>query len=208
MLAYLLIVICIIFVILKLGDRVKTGYIYCILYYFSIIKLIVPASVASSPLEIITSILQSFLQLDSYFLGYIPVCVSSHMKVIEHKILTFLNPLIVTLVIVGVIGVSRRFTHRFWFRNDSILKAISLLALMSFTTLTEASFSIIIPVEFDAISDGTYVKIQPYTKYPGHQRTPCMVVDCYVSVEHVCNPFHTSFTVCTNSSSPFQSHQN
>ena len=165
MLAYLLIVICIIFVILKLGDRVKTGYIYCILYYFSIIKLIVPASVASSPLEIITSILQSFLQLDSYFLGYIPVCVSPHMTVIEHKVLTYLNPLIVTLVIVCVIGVSRRFTHRFWFKNDSILKAISLLALMSFTTLTEASFSIIIPVEFDAISDGTYVKIQPYTKY-------------------------------------------
>ena len=165
MLAYLLIVICIIFVILKLGDRVKTGYIYCILYYFSIIKLIVPASVAISPLKIITSILQSFLQLDSYFLGYIPVCVSSHMTVIEHKVLTFLSPLIVTLVIVGVIGVSRRFTHRFWFRNDSILKAISLLALMSFTTLTEASFSIIIPVEFDDISDGTYVKIQPHTKY-------------------------------------------
>ena len=161
--AYLLIVISVIFIILKLGNHVKSGYIYCIIYYFSIVKLLLPENVVSSPLVIIVSVFQSFLQLDPYFLGYIPVCISPNITILQQKILTFLNPLIISIVILSIISLSK-YCSRIQFKDNSVVKAMSMLALLSFTTLTETSFDIIIPIKYNSL-DTSYVKIQPSTKY-------------------------------------------
>ena len=165
MVAYLSIVIGIIFMILKLGNHVKSAYLYCIIYYFSIVKLLLPERVVSKPLVIIVSIFQSVLQLDPYFLGYIPVCISPNITILEQKILSFVNPLVISIVILGIISLSKYCSYR-WikFKDNSVVKAISLLALLSFTTLTNASFNIITPIKFNSL-DISFVKIQPSTKY-------------------------------------------
>ena len=161
---YLLIVIGLIVFILKLGYQIRLGYMYSVVYYFSVVKLLLPANLVNTPLQIIVSLFQSLLQLNPFFLSYIPICISTKMTILEQKMLLYLIPFIVSVVILSIVGLSRYCSRYMKFRDNSIVKAISLLALLSFTALTETSFSLIIPIKFEE-TDSTHVDIQPSTRY-------------------------------------------
>ena len=164
MIIFLLAVIAFIVLILKFSYRIESGYVYSFVYYFSIVGFLLPANIVGTPLRVIVSVFESVTQLNPRFLGFIPVCISRDITILEQQMLLYLNPLIISIIVLGVIWLSRYCSRYLKFKDNTAVRAISLLILFSFTALTETSFNILNPVRFSNI-DSTHVNIQPSTPY-------------------------------------------
>ena len=160
--------------ILKLDYRISSGYLFCFIYYFSVVGLLLPKSIFL-PILIFVSVLQSVTQLNPLFLGYIPICFFQNVDPIFQLAMQYIFPIIVSLLLLTVILSSKycsgpRFTNFTKFSDNTPVRATCLLILLSFTALTATSFQILNPLSFTG-SNYTYVTFQPtirYLVYPWH----------------------------------------
>ena len=151
--------------LLKTGYRIRSGHLFSFVYYFSIIKYLLPsAEPAITNLRIIVSVFQSLTQLTPTFLGYVPLCFTSGLTPLEHQAILYFNPVLVSLLIAMFLILSRYCSVLVQFKDNTPVKAICLLLLLSFTAITTISFTIINPTDINGV-EGRYVFIQPTTKY-------------------------------------------
>ena len=161
---FLVFTVTILIVLLKLNYKLSSGYLFCFIYYFSIVRHLLNSVVVGDEMLLIVSIVTSFTQLNPQFLGYIPICFSAHISVLQQQVLLYLNPLVISILVFAVIGISRCFSKFIKFGDNTLVKAMCLLMLLSFTALTETSFNILNPVRFDDLRE-LYVNIEPTIKY-------------------------------------------
>ena len=160
---FIIIIFIFIILILKLDYKLSSGYVFCFVYYFSIISYIIPSTAGLTLLTII-SIFESVTQLNPQFLGYVPICFAKELTPLQQQVFLYVNPLIISVLVVGAVLLSRC-CKRFTFKDNTLIKAICLLLLLSFTSLSESSFNIFNGVSFEGITGKSYVYIQPYTEY-------------------------------------------
>ena len=163
-LAFIILLVVLLIVLLKVDYKIRSGYLFAFVYYFSIIGYIIPPSMVSKQLLLIVSIMQSFSQLNPRFLGYIPLCLGSKFSIVHHTVILYLNPIIIIIIVFLIIGVSKLFSKHIKFNDSAFLRAICLLILLCFTSLTDTSFNILNPVRFIGIQT-VYLYIQPSTEY-------------------------------------------
>ena len=178
MLAFILASMALIVLLLKLDKNLKVGYMFSILYYFSVIRYLLAPNNIPQALEVMISVLVSITQLNPHFIGYIPICLTTKSTILEQQMFFYASPLIISVIVLCVVWLSRCCPRYLKFSDNTLLRAISLLMLLSFTAMAETSFNVINPVKFDAINE-TYVSIEPSTKYfdpKGHVAFFCIAL--------------------------------
>ena len=161
---YLVIIVCLLILFLKLNHHISTGYMFSLVYYFSIVDYFLPINIHSSrPLLIFVSVFESITQLNPQFLAYVPLCVPE-LSALWHQALLYLNPLVISVVVVIFILVAKICSRYIRFSDSTPVRAICLLLLLSFTAFNETSISILGYVRFTGLND-YFVAIQPKTIY-------------------------------------------
>ena len=161
---YLVINVCLLILFLKLDYHISTGYMFSFIYYFSIVGYFLPINIHSSrPLLILVSVFESITQLNPQFLAYVPLCVPE-LSALWHQALLYLNPLVISVVVVIFILVAKICSRYIRFSDSTPVRAICLLLLLSFTAFNETSISILGYVRFTGLND-YFVAIQPKTIY-------------------------------------------
>ena len=150
--------------VLKFDYKLSSGYIFCFVYYFSIVNHLLPTSLVGNTLLAIVSILESVTQLNPQFLGYLPICFFQKLEPLAQQAFLFINPIIISILVLATISLSKCCSKRIAFKDNTLIKAICLLLLLSFTAITETSFRIMNGVTFAGI-DQIYVTIEPQIKY-------------------------------------------
>lgn len=163
-LLFILTLLILMVVLLKLGKGLTVGHMFSVVYFFSVVKFLLAPSNVTTSLQILTSVFQSITQLNPHFLGYIPACLSKDSTILEHQMLFYTSPLVISIIVMSVVWLSKCCPRYLSFTDNTPVRAISLLILLSFTALAETSFNIINPLEFEEIKQ-IFVNIQPSTKY-------------------------------------------
>ena len=149
---------------IKLDYRLSSGYLFCFIYYFSIIRHLLNPVIVGNSMLLFVSVLTSVTQLNPQFLGYMSICFSTNFTVLQLQAFLYFNPIVISIFVLLVITISRLFSKHVKFGDNTIVKAISLLLLLSFTALIETSFNILNPVQFNELP-GLYVNAEPSTTY-------------------------------------------
>lgn len=166
--------------LIRVGRRYKLAYLFAFVYYFSIVRLLLPGNIVGSAMVFIVSLFESVTQLNPRFLGYVPMCFSSSMSAIELQVFLYINPIIISLVLLAIVTLSRRCSKLTIFQGNVPLRSICLLILLSFTALSETSFNVLNPIILDGIN-GTRVNIQPITPYWDlNEHLPWYIISLFV----------------------------
>ena len=86
------------------------------------------------------------------------------MTILYQEGLQYINPILITLMVLGLVFLSRCCSKYVNFRSNTPVRAICLLALLSFTSLGLTSYRILNPVMFKGTNQA-YVSIQPSVAY-------------------------------------------
>ena len=164
MILFILILLFLLFLLLKLGKHIKVGYLFSFIYYFSIIDYILIPNYVSNEKRIMVSLFESITQLNPHFLGYIPICLAPKSSILEQQMILYVGPLLVSTIVLSILCLSKCCPRYLTFRDNTTVRAISLLVLLSFTDLAETSFKILNPIKFKGV-ETVFVNIQPSTEY-------------------------------------------
>ena len=163
--AFWIVLIVVILISLKLNLRIGSGQLYSLIYYFGVLQYFTSNTYPSTFLQIVIYTFSSITQLKPLLFGLIGVCFSADVNGLAHQALFFLHPTFISLVMLGIVGITRcwpRFSTIS--KQNYLVKAICILLYLSFTSLSETSLTILNFIKFDNIP-GKYVAIQPTVSY-------------------------------------------
>ena len=167
---FLVVIIVGLLLILRLNLRVGSGYMYSFLYYFSVVEFLLPGTISSSFLNVLVINIASFTQLNPRFLGLISLCDFQQFNRLAHTALNYIQPIFISLAIALMSCLARCFPRFLRLAQISPIHAICLLILLSFTSITQTSFSLLGPINLQNISS-IRVRLQPSITYfdpPNH----------------------------------------
>ena len=141
--AFPVILIILVIVTLKYGYRITSGYMYCFIYYFSIVQYLIPPNISNTQIFLITSLFESFTQVRPQFLGRIPICFSSNISPLNQLPIQYLYPIITCFIVLAIIFLVKYCPVKLNFSHNTPVRAITILSLLSFTSLTETSIKIL-----------------------------------------------------------------
>ena len=186
-LVFLILDVVLLVVLLKFGSRIKTAYLFCFVYYYSIVKYLIPSYKVHMALRIFLSILESITQLNPIFLGYVPICFSD-LSPILHLPFQYLNPILIGATVLILVFVIQYLPCGVKFSDNTPTRAITVLMLLSFTALAETSFHILNPVQFSPV-DTVYVSMDPSVEYFGSSNHVWWFIVAILVEVLVVNPF-------------------
>lgn len=152
------------FLTMKFTNGTTLGSLFCFVYYFSVIDLVLPQSIVYRNISNIVYIIQTFTQLNPKFLGLVPICVAKGASILVLQYLLYISPVVVWIIVILLVLCSRQCSKYVKFSDRTPITVISLLILLTFTAFTKTSFNIVLPTTFSNV-DGTYVNIAPDTEY-------------------------------------------
>lgn len=163
---YWVLFIAVVLIILTLNLRVGSGFMYGLVYYFSVVTLFTDTSINSSFLTVVSDIAISMTQLDPRMVvEFLPVCFVKGMdNALHHLMLRYVTPVFVTCTILAIIWGSRycRCPKSISFAEHSPIHAMCMLILFSYTSLTHTSLKILQPI---VIGGEINVQASPNTTY-------------------------------------------
>lgn len=180
-LAFLLFNLLFLVLLLKLDNRISSAYLYCFIYYYSIVDLLLPAASVPRAHLVLLSVIESFTQINPIFLGYVPICffsTDSNTSPLVMQVFNYIYALLVAVVLFTALGLSRFCPRLMKFSDNTPVRAISLLVLLSFTDITETSFYIINPLQYEN-GEGTYVALDPSALY---FETTAHIILCIIAI--------------------------
>ena len=174
--AFGVVVIAGILMIVRLNLHVGSGYMYSFLYYFSVVLFLLPKTLPSLFLTILVINIVSFTQLNPRFLGLIDLCVLAPLDKLALTALHYIQPILISLAIVMITCLARRFPRFLQLAQTSPIHAICLLILLSFTSITQTSFQLLAPIQL-INTPSSRVQIEPRVTYfdPQHHLPYAMV---------------------------------
>lgn len=157
-------------IIMKMHLRIGSGYVYCFLYYFSILPYMARNDLDNHHFGLVVGLFYSIVGLDPEFLSYIELCFIKDITAIQLELFHYLHPLVVTATIYLITFLSRKCSRLFCFSGQSPLHALCILLLLSYNSLFQTSINLLAPVTLqNAFTDGDNtlinVWIQPSTPY-------------------------------------------
>jgi predicted outer membrane repeat protein len=163
--AYWLLFIAVLLGILTLQLQVGSGFMYGLVYYFSVLILFTNTTRNSPFLQAAADFSISMTQLDTRIVTeFLPICFARDMNALNHLMMRYVTPVFIISVIVAIILISRycRCPKQISLAENSPIHAICLLILFSYTSLSHTSFQVLRPV---VIGGTVYVQASPDTRY-------------------------------------------
>ena len=171
--------------VLSLNLRIGSGFMYGIVYYFSVVSIYTSSNPLFSDLwlRLLIYISIAITQLDPELLGYaVRVCfIQSWTNPLPHQLFHYTTPVFVTLLIISYIMISRyfRLPKRLSLANTSPIHAICMLILFSYTSLCLTNFKILIPI---SLFGELKVRTAPIIEYFGESHLPYAVIALLVEL--------------------------
>ena len=165
---YLILIIAEIYFVLKIDNQKNFGYLYCIVYYYSVISFILPASLVNSKVSAADFIIQSFVTQNPLFLGQLDLCFELIRSPIYLIAINYTFPLAIIILVSLMILLSRSFPRYIQFKNNAGVRGTCVVILFSYTAFLATSFNIINPVRYSVTGDGddkVYVSSDPKQEY-------------------------------------------
>ena len=143
--------------------KVSFGYAYGLIYYYSIIDILLGSNfyISDGVFQLVT-ILSSFAKLTPQFLG--KLCFVERLSGIDQQFIHYFHALFIFCLIGGIVMAAR---YSFKIANivrHCIIRVICLLILLSYTSLASTSLQLLRPLYFDDVN-GAYVYSSPSIKY-------------------------------------------
>ena len=153
---YWLLFIAVVLVILVLDLSLGSGFMYGIVYYFSVATLFTDSTVTTPALRSIISLCVAMTQLDPRLFGEFPSSpcfVQQWDNALYHLMFRYVTPVFIISVILFIVWIFRiRCCHcpkRISLAENSPIHAICILILFSYTSLSQTNFRILRPIIID-----------------------------------------------------------
>ena len=144
--------------------KIAIGSLYAIIYYYSVIDILLgQISVISNGLHTTVNIMSSLAKLNPQFLGQL--CLVRNMSGIDQQFIHYVHPIAASIILI-IINVLARRSRRLssFFSTRRIIHFICLLLLLSYTTMTSTSILLIRSLKFMKI-DKLYSYLSPEIEY-------------------------------------------
>ena len=156
-------IIMVILVFAMMYYKVEIGYLYSIIYYYSIVDILLSQnSQTSRGLYVTVSIISSFSKIIPQFLG--ELCLTTGMSGIDQQFIHYIHPSAVILILVIIIVLAKRSRRISTIMSRGIIHVICLLLLLSYTSIASTSLLLLGLLQFHGI-DEVYTYLSPDIKY-------------------------------------------
>ena len=158
---YWIIVVIVVFVMTYF--KFTIGSLYAIIFYYSIIDILISqASFTSNGLYTTINILSSLAKLTPQFLGQL--CLVRNMSGIDQQFIHYVHPIMISLILVMISILARRSRRVSSFVSRGIIHFICFLLLLSYTSVATTSLLLMRPLAFVGI-DKVYTYLSPDVEY-------------------------------------------
>ena len=150
------------FAVVFIMSYCRIGYLYCIIYYYSIVDILLSQSLQSNgELYLVVSIISSFSKITPQFLG--KLCLTPGMSGIDQQFIHYIHPsaAIITIVVMSIFACTRRISAII---SRGIIHVICLLILLSYTSMASTSLLLMRTIRFHEI-DKIYTYLSPDIEY-------------------------------------------
>ena len=189
--AYWIVVVIVLLVVLSLNLNVGSGFVYGIIYFFSVATIYTRSSKLFSDLwlRIVIYVDMAITLLDLELIGYTNLCfVKSWDSPLHHTLFRYMTPIFVITTIASLILISKycRVPKKLSLAENSPIHAICLLVLLSYTSIACTSFRLLTPL---AVNGTLKVQIAPDVDYFGKEHAP-------YAFFALCAEFFVSLPIC------------
>ena len=160
---YWIVIVVGVFSVMYFNFQISSGYVYGIIYYYSIVGILLDNNpyISDGTFQFV-SILSSFAQLTPKFLG--KICFVIGLSGIDQLFIHYSHAVAVSLLTLFIIIAARCSIRVSVFVSRCIIRVISLLLLLSYTSLTSTSLQLLQPLRFTDI-DNVYTYASPHIQY-------------------------------------------
>ena len=158
---YWIIMVALVFLFMQ--RKISLGYTYGLIYYYSIIDMLLGSNlyILDGVFQLVT-ILSSFAKLTPQFLGRL--CFVEGLSGIDQQFIHYFHAIFI-FCLIGVIVMAARYSFKIAkVVSHCIIRVICILILLSYTSLASTSLQLLRPLYFDDVN-GAYVYSSPSIKY-------------------------------------------
>ena len=160
---YWIAVVVVIFVLMYFINNAPIGYAYGIIYYYSIVDILLGNNLyISDGVFQLTTILSSFAKLTPQFLGRL--CLVQGLSGIDQQFIRFSHAVAVFLLVAAVVVAAKCSLNISKLVSRCIIRVICLLLLLSYTSSATTSLRLLRPLYYQDVN-GAYVYLSPSNKY-------------------------------------------
>ena len=143
--------------------KVTVGSLYAIIYYYSIVDILLSQALfISNGLYITVNIMSSLAKLTPQFLGQL--CLVQNMSGIDQQFIHYVHPTVISLILIMIIMLARRSRRVSSFVSRGIIHFICFLLLLSYTSVATTSLLLMRPLKFTNV-DKVYTYLSPDIEY-------------------------------------------
>ncbi len=178
--AYWILLVVFVLFILTVQLSIGSGIAYGIMYYFSVVEVFTNNTITDTFLKYLVSMSVALTQLCPRGLGEIEKCFVQSWKLnLQHELFNYVTPVAVIFLIIVVILFSRfcRFPKAISPAQNSLIHAMTILLLASYTSLTYTSFKILRPIW---VNGKLKVYVDPEVEYFSNEHIPYAVVAIFI----------------------------
>ena len=169
---YWIIIVALVFGLMQ--HKMSLGYAYAMIYYYSIIDILLGSNLyISDGVFQLVSILSSFAKLTPQFLGRF--CLVEGLSGIDQQFIHYFHAIFIFCLIGGIVMAARYSFKLASIVSHCIIRVICLLILLSYTSLASTSLQLLRPLYFDDVN-GAYVYSSPSIKYFTGRHIPYGIV--------------------------------
>ena len=143
--------------------KVTVGSLYGIIYYYSVVDILLSQLLYSSNgLYITVNIMSSLVKLTPQFLGQL--CLVQNMSGIDQQFIHYVHPTVISLILIMITMLARRSHRVSSFISRGIINFICFLLLLSYTSAATTSLLLMRPLTFTGINK-VYTYLSPDIVY-------------------------------------------
>ena len=143
--------------------KVTVGSLYAIIYYYSVLDILLSRVLfISNGLYTTVNIMSSLAKLTPQFLGQL--CLVQNMSGIDQQFIHYVHPTVISLILIMIVMLARRSHRVSSFVSRGIIHFICFLLLLSYTSVATTSLLLLRPLIFLDI-DGIYTYLSPDIEY-------------------------------------------
>ena len=154
--------------------QISLGHLYGIIYYYSIVGILLANNpyVSDGAFQFV-SILSSLAQLAPHFLG--KLCFVTGLSGIDQLFIHYSHAVAVSLLLLLIVVAARCSARITFYVRHRIIRVICLLILLSYTSIASTSLELLLPLRFTDVQQW-YTYSSPHIKYFHHQHAVYGVV--------------------------------
>ena len=173
---YWIAIVAVIFGLMYLNINISLGYLYGVLFYYSIVDILLGSKLyISVGVFQLTTILSSFAKLAPQFLG--KLCFVQGLSGIDQQFIHYAHALAVFLLTIVIVIAARWSMKIASIVSHCIIRVICLLLLLAYTSLASTSLQLLRPLYYHD-TDDVYVYLSPSIEYFGGRHAAYGIIAC------------------------------